>query len=147
MDVESRIRDIYLQLARRPIERHCKLTTRCCNFELTGRTPYLTRGEALVCARALKTSGRKWLPERTDGVCPLLDPEDSRCMIYESRPFACRTHFCREAGGMFPRNEVADLIHDLEAIDRELGGREATSLPAAIAFALEKLPRRSRVRR
>jgi hypothetical protein len=68
-------------------------------------------------------------------------------MIYESRPFACRTHFCREAGGPFPRTEVADLIHELESIDRELGGREATALPAAIAFALEKLPRRSRRRR
>jgi hypothetical protein len=38
-------------------------------------------------------------------------------MIYESRPFGCRTHFCAKAGGMYPRKHVADLIQRLEAID------------------------------
>ncbi len=147
MDIEVRIRDVYLQLSGRPIERQCELRTQCCNFQATGRTPYLTRGEALVAARAFRASGRTRLPDRTDGACPLLEPENGRCIIYENRPFACRTHFCRAAGGPYPRAGVADLIHELEAVDRELGGKEATTLPAAIAFALEHLPRRSRRRR
>ncbi len=147
MNVEARVREVYLQLSTQPIERHCEFRTHCCKFQLTGRIPFLTRGEALVAARALRASGRTRLPDQTNGACPLLEPKEERCLIYDSRPFACRTHFCRAAGGLFPRARVADLIHELENVDRELGGEEALPLPKAIAFALERLPRRSRRRR
>lgn len=130
------VRDVYRDLAARPIERSCELRTQCCHFKLTGKTPYLTRGEALLAVRALKATGRKSLPSRHDGACPLLDPHTSRCMIYEDRPFGCRTHFCAAAGGPYARREVVDLIRRLEAIDEQLGGDGPRALPAAISSAL-----------
>ena len=128
------VRDVYAELSHRPAERACTLRTECCQFKLTGKTPHLTKGEAVVAARAFKATGRKSLPERADGACPLLHPETSRCMIYDSRPFGCRTHFCQAAGGPYARRDVADLIRKLEAIAHTLGGRE----PRPIADALRE---------
>ncbi len=125
------VRAIYAELAARPIERACELRTDCCHFKLTGRTPYLTAGEAVVAAQAVRASGRTRLPARTDGACPLLDPA-GRCSIYEDRPFGCRTHFCQAAGGPYARRDVIDLIHRLEDIDRALGGDGARQLPIAL---------------
>ena len=48
----AEVRQIYAELAQRPIERNCMRQTECCHFKLTGRTPYLTKGEALVAAQA-----------------------------------------------------------------------------------------------
>jgi Fe-S-cluster containining protein len=132
------VREIYAELATRPITRQCTLRTECCQFLLTGKTPYLTKGEALVAARALKATGRRSLPKRDDGACPLLDPTSARCLIYDSRPFGCRTHFCAAAGGPFPRKDVADLIHRLEAIGLQLGDSEARPLAPAVEQALEE---------
>lgn len=130
------MRDIYRDLAARPIERDCQLRTECCHFKLTGKTPYLTKGEALVAAKTLRATGRKTLPQRDDGACPLLDPQSSRCLIYDGRPFGCRTHFCAAAGGPYSRREVIDLIRRLEEIDAQLGGDGPRALPAAIQDAL-----------
>lgn len=133
------VRQIYRDLADRPIERQCELRTQCCHFKLTGKTPYLTRGEALLAARALKATGRKSLPSRNDGACPLLDPDTSRCFIYEDRPFGCRTHFCAAAGGPYARRDVIDLIRRLEEIDEKLGGDGPRPLPGAVGDALRRL--------
>ena len=132
----AEVQSVYRDLAARAIERNCQLRTECCHFKLTGKTPYLTRGEALLAARALKATGRKSLPSRNDGACPLLDPSNSRCLIYEDRPFGCRTHFCAAAGGPYPRREVVDLIRRLEAIDEQLGGDGPRKLPAALSPVL-----------
>ncbi len=132
------VRQIYRELEARPVERACTLSTGCCRFRLTGKTPFLTRGEALVAAKAVRASGRKSLPEQTGGDCPLLDPRTSRCMIYQARPFGCRTHFCAQAGGPLARKDVVDLIHRLETIDTRLGGDGARSLPVALAAALQR---------
>ncbi len=126
------VRGIYAELAKRPVERACTLRTECCQFRLTGKTPHLTQGEALVAARAFQATGRKSLAERADGACPLLRPETMRCLIYESRPFGCRTHFCAEAGGPYARRDVADLIQQLEEIGRSLGGYEARPIIGAM---------------
>jgi len=130
------VRAVYSDLAVRPIERACELRTECCHFRLTGKTPHLTKGEAVVAAAALRASGRSKLPVRSDGACPLLDPFASRCMIYEGRPFGCRTHFCAAAGGPYARREVVDLIHRLETIDHQLGGDGPRMLPGAVESAL-----------
>lgn len=130
------VRAVYRDLAARPVERHCEMRTQCCHFKLTGKTPYLTRGEAILAVRALKATGRKALPPRSDGACPLLDGQTSRCLVYESRPFGCRTHFCAAAGGPYARREVLDLIRRLEAIDEQLGGDGPRALPGAISSVL-----------
>lgn len=131
------VRSIYGRLAARPLERNCTGRTDCCRFRLTGQTPFLTRGEALVARQAARSSGKKKLPVPPDGSCPLLGAE-GRCSIYESRPFACRTHFCGAAGGPYTRKEVRDLIHELEAIDQRLGGSGGTGLPAALKWAVDQ---------
>ena len=129
------VRAVYAQLEQRPIERNCVRLKECCQFKLTGRKPYLTKGEALVAAKALRATGRKGLPEVSDGGCPLLDRGTGNCLIYRDRPFGCRTHFCAAAGGPYTRREVSDLIQRLETIDANLGGTGASGLPHAVAAA------------
>lgn len=139
IEAAAEVQKIYADLAARPLERNCTLRTECCQFHLTGKIPQLTRGEALVAAKALRATGRKTLPDSTDGTCPLLDPKTSRCLIYKSRPFGCRTHFCAAAGGPYPRNQVLDLIRRLEEIDTNLDGDGPHPITQAVPLALANL--------
>jgi len=132
------VREVYKDLAARPVERNCIRRTECCQFQLTGEMPFLTKGEALVAAKAVKAAGRTKLPERKDGACPLLKV-DGKCTIYADRPFGCRTHFCDAAGGPYTRKEVLDLIRRLEVIDSQLSGCGPLRLPVAIAHELSSL--------
>ncbi len=138
-DALAAVRQIYAELAARPVERQCLRRTECCQFKLTGLTPYLTKGEATLAARALRASGRIKLPSPADGACPMLEPQSGRCLIYADRPFGCRTHFCAAAGGPLARREVIDLIRRLETIDAELGGDGPRKLPGAVETALRDL--------
>jgi Fe-S-cluster containining protein len=131
------VRAVYRELETRPIERACTRQTECCHFKLTGRTPQLTKGEAILAAKALRASGRKAMPERDDGACPMLR-ENGACMIYEDRPFGCRTHFCAAAGGPYARTEVLDLIRRLEAVDAKLSGDGPRALQVAVAAELSR---------
>ena len=135
----AEVRAVYSELAQRPVQRDCTLLTECCQFKLTGLTPYLTKGEALVAARGVRAAGRRQLPERADGACPLLHLRTGRCMIYSERPFGCRTHFCPYAGGPYARGEVIDLIRRLEKVDAVLGGTGPRMLPGAVADALSEI--------
>jgi Fe-S-cluster containining protein len=132
----QQVREVYAALETRPVERACTRLTECCQFKLTGRTPYLTRAEAVLAARAYRATGRKRLRIPENGACPMLDPQSGRCLIYAERPFGCRTHFCAAAGGPYARREVVDLIHRLEDLSRQLGSTEALPLGAAITEAL-----------
>jgi len=132
------VRSIYRDLEARAPGRNCIRRTTCCQFQLTGKIPQLTRGEALLAAKALLATGRKSLPVRADGACPLLDPATAHCLIYHDRPFGCRTHFCAAAGGTYPRATVLDLIRRLEEIDRSLEGDGPHPLEPAIRNALSK---------
>ena len=131
------VRQVYADLAARPIDRNCMRVKECCHFKLTGRTPYLTKGEALLAAMALRATGRRALPVNPSGACPLLDAETGDCLIYDSRPFGCRTHFCAAAGGPYARREVIDLIRRLETVDDALGGSGPRQLQNAVADALK----------
>jgi Fe-S-cluster containining protein len=135
----NEVRHVYTDLALRPIERNCVRVKECCHFKLTGRTPYLTKGEALIAARALRATGRRELPPNPTGACPLLDSASGNCLIYESRPFGCRTHFCAAAGGPYARREVIDLIRRLEAVDELLDGTGPRLLQNAMVDALDQL--------
>ncbi|MEO5718787.1 MAG: YkgJ family cysteine cluster protein [Chthoniobacterales bacterium] len=135
----AEVRRVYADLATRPVERQCIRRTECCQFKLTGLTPYLTKGEAVLAARAWRASGRTKLPSPADGACPMLEPQSGRCLIYADRPFGCRTHFCAAAGGPLARREVVDLIRRLETIDAQLGGDGPHKLPRAVAAALQEI--------
>jgi Fe-S-cluster containining protein len=132
------VRAIYAELSRRPIDRNCVRMKTCCHFKLTGRTPFLTKGEAIAAARALRQAGRKRLPDAVGGACPLLDQATGDCMIYESRPFGCRTHFCAAAGGPYARSEVIDLIRRLEELDARLNGEGPRRIEVAVSAALAR---------
>jgi Fe-S-cluster containining protein len=135
----AEVRAVYAELAKRPLERSCQARTECCQFQLTGLTPQLTRGEALVAAKGFRATGRKEMFEPVDGACPFLKRETGRCQIYADRPFGCRTHFCEAAGGPYARKEVLDLIRRLEEVDRRLGGDGPRKIQAAVAAALDEL--------
>ena len=135
----AEVRAVYAELAKRPLERACQMRTECCQFKLTGLTPYLTKGEALVAAKGFRATGRKELPEPDNGTCPMLKQETGRCLIYADRPFGCRTHFCEAAGGAYPRKHVLDLIHRLEKVDQQLGGDGPRKIEAALVAAFREL--------
>ena len=135
----AEVRQVYVDLAQRPTQRNCVRKTECCHFKLTGRTPYLTKGEAIVAATAFRATGRKSLPENADGSCPMLQQETDNCLIYEDRPFGCRTHFCAAAGGPIARREVLDLIRRLEDIDLALTENGPRPLQNAVADVLEEI--------
>lgn len=126
---------VYRDLEARPVERFCERRTECCQFKLTGKTPQLTKGEALLAAKAFRATGRTKLPDRADGSCPMLDAA-GKCLIYAARPFGCRTHFCAAAGGPYPRRDVLDLIRRLEDTDRQLGGDGPFPIESAIRRVL-----------
>ena len=127
------VREVYADLAARPVERNCIRRTECCQFRYTGYTPWLTDAEALLAVKAFRATGRTRLPAPPDGSCPMLDSRSGRCLIYADRPFACRTHFCAAAGGPYTRREVLDLIRRLEAISASLGGDGPRPIGSAIA--------------
>jgi len=135
---------VYRELADRPLQRDCIARSECCRFHLTGRTPQLTRGEALVAAKAVRAAGRTTLPPREDGACPLLEDTSGQCRIYQGRPFGCRTHFCAAAGGPYARREVLDLIRRLEAVDASLGGDGPRAIQNAVADALDGMRHKGR---
>jgi len=135
-EILAAVRAVYQALAQRSISRQCMARTECCRFQITGQTPHLTKGEALLAAKALRATGRRELPEAADGACPLLRRDNGRCLIYADRPFACRTHFCDAAGGPYARKEVLDLIRRLEDLDVRLRGDGPRKIAAAVADAL-----------
>jgi len=135
----AEVRQIYSELAMRPVERQCVRRTECCQFKLTGLIPHLTKGEALLAARAWRATGRKKVPRSVDGACPMIESHSGRCLIYADRPFGCRTHFCAAAGGPLARRDVLDLIRRLETVDAQLGGDGPRKLPAAVAAALQEI--------
>lgn len=120
-------------------QRFCTGAADCCRFRLTGETPHVTLGEAWVAWKAWRAAGRTRVELPPDGNCPFLNGQ-GRCMIYEGRPLACRTHFCVSAGGALPRREVIGLIHALEDIDAALGGQGAARLPEAVERLSRKGP-------
>jgi len=137
--VLAEVRAIYSELNQRPVQRNCIARTECCQFQLTGLTPHLTKGEALIAAKALRATGRKELPACDDGACPMLKRETGKCLIYADRPFGCRTHFCDAAGGPYSRKEVIDLIRRLEDLDVRLRGDGPRKILSTVADALEEL--------
>lgn len=134
------IRETALAIYRRVPEatRDCLRRTECCRFRLTGKTPQLTLGEAVVAALGWRASGRNAFQPSVapDGSCPFLDPAGG-CGIYEHRPLGCRTHFCAAAGGPLSRDSVIGLIRELETLDQVWQGDGPKPLESAVGEVWE----------
>ena len=131
-EVLEQLRALYREYESTSIPaRLCSGRADCCRFRLTGETPHVTLPEALLVWQTWKKTGRTRVSLPEDGSCPCLNRE-GRCMVYEGRPFACRTHFCVEAGGALPRKMVQHLIDRLEDLDYTLRGQGAARLPDAL---------------
>lgn len=126
------LRALYREYERLPRpDRLCTGKADCCRFRLTGETPHVTLPEALLVWQTWKKTGRTRITLPQDGSCPCLNRE-GLCMVYEGRPFACRTHYCMEAGGALPRKQVQHLIDRLNDLDYKLKGQGAARLPDAL---------------
>lgn len=91
----------------------CDTSTDCCRFGVTGREPYPTAIELAELEAAVRARGglpkRRTLPVADERRCDLLG-DDGRCLVYEARPFGCRTFFCdRGEGPRVPRAEIQRL--------------------------------------
>jgi Fe-S-cluster containining protein len=121
----------------------CASSTECCRFAVTGREPYVTSIEVLALENAVARRGgplsaaRRALPiafetAAEERVCRFLD-RSGRCSVYESRPFGCRTFYCRrrvEAGPPPSREAERELLGRLKdlAVRHEPGGDAARPL-------------------
>ena len=129
-----KVLDVYARhVESRPLARDCATRTECCRFRLTGKTPMVTKGEAITAAVGWRAAGRKAIPlgSSVDGACPFLNSA-GKCGIYKHRPLGCRTHFCEAAGGAYPRSHVLDAIHELECLDEALAGDGPRPLEPAV---------------
>ena len=50
------VKQVYADLAARPVERNCLRRTECCQFRHTGYTPWLTDAEAVVAVKAFRAT-------------------------------------------------------------------------------------------
>ncbi len=115
----------------------------CCQFAVTGREPHPTPVELEEVRHGMKAAGigvgdRRRLPMAEGGACPLLAP-DGRCRIYASRPFGCRTFFCRHAtsdsGARLPRDAVNAIGRRFAALSARLDPRDPHPRPLVRALA------------
>ncbi|HEX7517356.1 MAG TPA: hypothetical protein VF345_08735 [Chthoniobacterales bacterium] len=102
------VREVYSDLSLRPIERNCVRVKECCHFKLTGRTPYLTKGEALLAAKALRATGRTHLPENSAGACPSSIPPAATVSSTSPVPSVAAPIFARLPAG--PTRAAKSLI-------------------------------------
>lgn len=57
--IKAEVSAIYKDLELISVQRDCTMRTQCCQFQRTGRTPMLTKGEALYAALGVRASGKK----------------------------------------------------------------------------------------
>ena len=97
----------------------CPGTSECCQLAVTRRPPWLWPSEWKVLEARLEKDRRPLPPVRADGGCPFLDAAGTRCTVYESRPFGCRTFFCHRITGptKLPADETNALLDRLRAVN------------------------------
>jgi Fe-S-cluster containining protein len=118
-------------------ERGCIGRACCCQFQVTGREPFVSEAEMALLLGELKRQGRKIPAPRDDGACPLLTADDLRCSVYTARPLGCRTFFCREAGGPATARDMREAVQLLTSMDEQQkrGKRGSRTLTAALESA------------
>lgn len=111
----------------------CDASTDCCRFGVTGREPYPTAVEIAELARAIRARGgipkSRSLPIASERRCPLLS-DAGRCLVYDSRPFGCRTFFCDHATvRAMPKKEVTRLARDIADLSSRYAPRDPGARP------------------
>lgn len=91
----TRLTSLYARVDRALSAVSCPGSGECCQLARTGLEPNLFAIEVALLEDALRAQARPWPAERADGGCPFLDSSGRRCSVYPSRPFGCRTYFCR----------------------------------------------------
>jgi Fe-S-cluster containining protein len=118
----------------------------CCRFDLTGREPHPTTVELAELRHAIRAAGidldgRRRLPLAGGGPCPLLS-DAGRCRVYASRPFGCRTFFCRDAapggrleGSRWPRDAIQRIGRRIADLSARFDPRDPHPRPLVRALA------------
>lgn len=117
-----------LQKADAAWRRHgCPASGECCQLSVTRRQPYLWPSEWKLLEAHLRHRGRPFPAARADGACPFLDAAGTRCTVYESRPFGCRTFFCHRITGpaKVPAEDTNALLERLAALNLAVDDRAA----------------------
>jgi hypothetical protein len=114
----------------------------CCDFATTGREPYPTAVELREIRHAMSArppGHRRRLPLSEKAPCPLLS-DSGRCLIYASRPFGCRTFFCRDAEGPagprqpYPREAINAIGRRIADLSARFSPRDHAARPLARAL-------------
>ena len=123
----------------------CEGTTECCRFAITGREPYVTAVELRALERAVAARGghlksaKRALPlaprDGDERTCPLLDA-GARCVVYQARPFGCRTFWCHRADTDSPvsHKQMSALVAKLKdlAARHQPGGERGRPITRAL---------------
>lgn len=120
----------------------CPSTAECCQLTKTGRPPWLWPSEWEVLIERLKRDKRPLPNARADGGCPFLDEAGTRCTVYESRPFGCRTFFCHRVRGPAQQPTLAtnDLLDALAGANK--GWNDEAEPKPLLEWHAEALARR-----
>jgi Fe-S-cluster containining protein len=126
----------------------------CCRFDRTGREPHPTAVELAEVRHGMRAAGialgdRRRLPLAAGGPCPLLS-DGGRCRVYASRPFGCRTFFCRDAapgghpgkgGPRMPRDAVQAIGRRIADLSARFDPRDPHPRPLVRALAIPEADR------
>ena len=137
------LRALYAEIDRAFSGWACEASTDCCRFGVTGREPYPTAIEMAELERAVKARGglpkRRSLPVAGERRCTLLG-DDGRCLVYDARPFGCRTFFCQRAqdamGQALPKKVIAEVSRKVADLSERF--RPADPGPRPISRATSK---------
>jgi uncharacterized protein len=130
----------------------CEGTTDCCRFGVTGREPYPTAVELSFLEKAVRARGglpkRRSLPVAGERRCDLLG-DDGKCLVYDARPFGCRTFYCHRAHGpggappSLPRETVRRMAGAIATLSARFAPEDPGPRPLS-RVGLGALSRRSR---
>ncbi len=99
------------------------------HFKLTGLTPYLTKGEALLARRRFVRQAGASFRKRSDGSCPLLHPESAAASFTRIVRSAVARISARRRRTLRAARRARSSSAGLEAVDAALGGMVRACCP------------------
>lgn len=142
-DALARLRALYAEVDALFAGVSCPASTDCCRFGVTGREPYPTAIEAELLRVAVRARGgiprARSLPVADERRCPLLS-DAGRCLVYDARPFGCRTFFCERADDgarAVSRRRVLEIASRIAALSESFAPRDPKARPLSGALSAE----------